>query len=377
MSLDPIQQKRSDDLRYAIRALLRQPLILRAGSPDEYDAVRRSLNEVESWFLDTAGWRVEHDRPAGLVRLHKVPARVDETRAPAPEFGRRHYVLLCLLLAELDRAGRQVTLKSLADRLRDATVAEEEIDAFDSTVHDERRTFVHVVRWLTDRVGVLSRRDGDEETFLRSGSQGDALYDVDDRALATLIAAPRSPSAVGSPEDLTRGFYADTDEGRRRRHAHDVYRRLLDDPVLYFEDLPPDARDWFFYSLRRIGERLAEAGLVLERRAEGVAAIDPDGQISDQRFPVANSTRAHVALLLAEWLAHARTARHADVVQRVSDWQTSDHGKKWRKETPREITEEALDLLSAFQLVSLDGDRVHARPAIARFRAAQSEETVT
>ncbi len=360
-------------LRRALRTLLRTPLLRRAVDPEGYDDVRRRLEPIVEWFAETTGWGVEHDRPAGIIRLRKVPARDDATHRAAPDFSRRHYTLLCLLLAELDRAGRQVTLQRMAEHLRDATAAEVEIRRFDATVWDERRAFVQIVRWLIVH-GVLGRRDGDEEGYV-AGGVVDALYDVDDRALALLLACPRSPSSVEAPAFLVEEFYAETDDGRRKRLAQHVFRRLLDEPVIYYEDLDSDAREWLNYSLRRVLERLDDVGLSLERRLEGVAPIDPEAELCDTRFPVASSTASHAALLLAEWLTGARTARMPEVEARIAQWQADAVGRGWKHETPREITQSALDVLVRFQLVAIDGDRVHARPAIARYRAADRKES--
>lgn len=354
--------------RRALRVLLRRPLVRRTAEPDDYELVRQHFEAVQAWFAQTTGWHVEHDRTGGLVRLHKVVVRVDATRPAQPEFTRRHYVLMCTLLAELDAAGRQITLQRLAEQLRDATAIEPGIETFDATQLSDRRTFVHVVRWLTE-VGVLGRRDGDETRFLQGGAHGDALYDVHDRALWLLLACPRAPSSLASPEGLGEEPVGETEDAQRTARGREVYRRLLDDPVVYFDELSPDVHDWLMRSLRRVRERLEEVGLVLERRLEGVAAIDPRGELSDQPFPVANSTAAHAALKLTEWLSEVRTAPPTEVEAQVATWQEAPIGKNWRKQTAGEIARAALDLLEQHRLVEITPSRVTATPAAARFRA--------
>jgi len=49
------------------------------------------------------------------------------------------------------------------------------------------------VRLLLE-LGVLARVAGDEEAFMREA--GDALYDVERRVLAVLLAAPHGPSTI-------------------------------------------------------------------------------------------------------------------------------------------------------------------------------------
>lgn len=370
---DPAQSRAREDLRATVRSLLSQPLLRRAADPEGYERARRTLEPVQRWFSQTTGWAVVHDRPAALVRLMKTGSS-DATRPASEEFTRRHYVLTCMLLAELVRAGRQTTLQRLAEHLRDATGAEPAIDTYDPKLLLERRMFIHVVRWLEQDVGVLRGRDrgaAGETRYLQTADQGDALYDVDDRALSVLLACPRSPSMVDGPADLDEPPPIETDDALRQRRARRVWRRLLDDPVVYFDDLAPDEHDWLIRSLRRVTERLDELGLLLERRAEGVAVIDPTAELSDQPFPRANSTHAHAALLIAEWLSDARGAPLAEVRARVDGWRAAPVGARWKQETARETARGALRMLRRFDLVTIDGDRVRARPAIARFRAEE------
>lgn len=359
------------DLRVAVRKLLVSPLLRRAATPEDYERVRRTLVPVEAWFAQTTGWRVVHDRPAGIIRLFKVTDRPDHTRPATAEFTRRHYVIACLLLAELDQMGRQTTLKELAQRLRDATADEPSLGIYDATLRTERRTLVHVVRWLVDGVGVLRRRDEVRagETHYHPDRDNDALYDVDDRALALLLSCPRSPSAVRDPTQLIESLPIETEDILRQARGRQVYRRLLEEPVVYYDTLTPDERDWLLHSLRRIGEQLTRIGLVIERRLEGIAVIDPEGELTDETFPRANATHAHAALLLAEWLTDVRGVEMDEVVSRVAEWQTAAVEQIWAQKTAGEIAMSAVSLLEKFSLVVVKGTRVNALPAIARFRA--------
>ena len=73
--------------------------------------------------------------------------------------------------------------------------------------------------------------------------------------------------------------------------------------MLYRSDLTDD--EWGELR-RRLGEEertLDEMfGLVLEARAEGLAAIDPAGTLADRRFPTTGTT-GHATLVLIERIA--------------------------------------------------------------------------
>jgi uncharacterized protein (TIGR02678 family) len=215
-----------------------------------------------------------------------------------------------------------------------------------------------VCRFLIDW-GVLSRVVGDEEAFVshKRGDSGDALYDVHRRVLAGLLACARGPStfAPGSAPDelesrlhaLVDEFVADGPEARRTALRHALARRLLDDPVVYFDELDSESREYFVNQRGPLCARLADAsGLTPEQRAEGAALIDADGELSDARLP-AEGTLSHATLLVAEYLAKAlsqpeqRSIAETEVavfLRHAAD----EYGRYWRKAEREPGAESAL-----------------------------------
>ncbi len=386
MSGPTFEEARAVERRRVLRRLVATPLLLADRDPDAFAAVVRHRAELSRWFAENAGWTLLVDASAGHARLMKRPARPDSTRpARAPgkgAFDRRRYALLCLVLAALDDEPAQVTLARLAEAVRDLSLDEPELRPFDPGLASERHAFVDVVRLLAD-LGVLALRDGDAERYARS-REGDALYDVRERLLSQLLAASRPPALAGTPERMREEERGETEEGERTRARQEVFRRLLDDPVLYLDDLDERAREWLQGGSGFVYDRLLrDVGLSTERRAEGLAAIDPEGTLTDTAFPEGSSTVKHAALLLCEWLAdRARRARAAgaedapapfdEVVARVAALR-GDHAGRWSKEYEdgdagaADLATDALRLLMGFGLgARVDGGFV-ARPAAARF----------
>ncbi len=193
---------------------------------------------------------------------------------------------------------------------------------------------------------------------------------------------------------------AATEEGERIAGRHAVFRRLLDDPVLYKDELDEHGRDWLAGGSGFLYERLArDAGLAVERRGEGLAAIDPEGTLTDTVFPEGGSTVKHAALLLCEWLADRARAQRAgssgsdtlaavpwpDVVARIRALQ-AEHAGRWSKEFEatdagtQGLAKEAARRLVGFGLATFTsggdaaalapGGALFARPAAARFAPA-------
>jgi uncharacterized protein (TIGR02678 family) len=386
---DALAQRRAAGLQRAARALLRRPL-LRAVGPgsDDFPLVREHAPALRDWFARNTGWRLTVDSErARLVKTSTVhlathPARDARSRAP---FTRRRYVLVCLALAALERADAQVTLGRLGEQVllaaADPALAAAGI-RFTLERADQRSDLVAAVRLLLD-LGVLTRVAGDEEAFVRDS--GDVLYDVDRRALATLLAAPRGPSTVDAGEfeqrltALTAVSPAAGAELRNQQVRHRLTRRLLDDPVVHLDQLDDEERAYLTGQRHALTSRITElTGLVAEVRAEGVAMVDPQDDLTDVRMPE-TGTEGHATLLLAEHLSAAPGPVQLADLQGHLARQAREHRSYWRKDAGLPgaevlLTEQALTRLEALGLIRRDGDSVEPRPALSRY--AVGEPTV-
>ncbi len=383
MSTAPVADAQAERRR-AARALLASPL-LTSGS-EEFRLVRKHGGELASWFTHETGWRLVVD--AETARLYKTPARLDDATRPARAprtkvpFTRRRYVLLCLALATLERADGQTTLGRLAEGVltgtADPVVANAGI-VFRMERREERSDLVAVVRLLLEW-GVLHRVSGDEEAYLSEASN-DVLYDVRRRVLAALPAATRGPSTVDTTDPdqrlsaLTSEVAPDTEELRLRALRHRLTRRLLDDPVVYYAELPEDERAYLVSQRYAITRRITElTGLVPEARAEGVAMVDPDDELTDLRMPE-QGTDGHVTLLIATHLAEADGPRNEAQLAAFIKELAIQHRSYWRKSAAEpaaaaELAAQALDRLASLGLVSRDSGTVTAKPALVRYALA-------
>jgi uncharacterized protein (TIGR02678 family) len=176
--------------------------------------------------------------------------------------------------------------------------------------------------------GVLVRVAGGEDSCVSPG--GDALYDVDRRVLSTMLfdrartGAHRVEARPGAGHRGHRGrlhepppSYTEDEVHRRLRHA--VTRRLLCDPVVLLRRAARGRAVLPAQGQRvRVTRRIAEAtGLVPELRAEGIAMVDPDDQLTDVRMPE-QGTDGHATLLLAEHLAVTGATEVAALRRKVS-----------------------------------------------------------
>jgi uncharacterized protein (TIGR02678 family) len=407
-----------EEVARGIRLLLARPLLTEVGDPAGFDLVRRRRKPLEQWFDYTCGWNLVVEPRRGYARLAKIRADADGSRpARRPRsgrapFDRRRYVLLCVTVAEL-LSMPMTTIGLLADRVVQATAADQALPAFDPVHRPERTAFVDVLK-LLESYGVLRAVDGTTDAYVES-AEAKVLYRVDTTLLMRLPSAPVGASRLAVPpdevparfEELLAGLMrerryggmseasgggaaderrsemAATDAQRNLRLRHSVLRRLFDDPVLYRTDLSEEELA-YVTSLtgRQILRRSVEqAGFVLEERAEGLLLVDPDALATDLRFPDDTSTARVAALLLLEPVCAAPAGllpeqlaeAGADLLRRFPRW-----AKAYQSEGgPARLADDAVRVLRDVGLVRWAGGRVVARPAAYRYRVTEPTGTGT
>ncbi|MEO3867952.1 TIGR02678 family protein [Nonomuraea sp. B12E4] len=381
-----------EEIARAIRTLLGQPLVSLHDDPAAFDVIRKRRQPLTQWFDYFCGWRLVVEPRQGYARLVKIrsepvatrPARRRRTtRAP---FDRRRYTLLCLCAAEL-LTSPVTTIGMLARRVVQAAAVEAGVPGFDPVRADERAAFVDALK-LLEHYGAVTAMDGATDSYL-ADEDAKVLYRVDTTRVIRLLAAPVPPSRLAAATDpadpagpgllaaLTvearYGGDEPTETQRNLWARHSLIRRLLDEPVVYRDELTP-AQAAYAASLtgRQIIRRAAEeAGFVLEERAEGFLLIDAEATATDTRFPDDGSHAKVAALLLLDLLVSAGPvtaarldAEAAELLRRFPQWAKayqSDGGG------PR-LAADALEVLALFGLARRTGDQVAALPAAARYR---------
>ena len=281
-----------NDRRAAARHLLTRPLTCAEHDPDMFTLIRRHETELDRWFTQRLGYRLH--LTADTARLFKSTAVPDRrplltaTSDPRP-FTKLEYTQLALILAAVAAGPRVTSLKNLVDEIRSAAT-----DAGVQLTDEarERRAVVTALNWMVSQ-GLARELHERVERYAADGG-ADAVIEVFPDRIA-LVPLPALSHAETAAEVLQRDEQVNASRQWMRA-------KLVEDPVLYRWDVSDD--QWREIR-RRLGE---EAGLleemfdlVLESRAEGMAAIDPSGELTDRRFPTTR-TVGHAALTLLERL---------------------------------------------------------------------------
>ncbi|MFD4293151.1 TIGR02678 family protein [Rhodococcus sp. NPDC058532] len=304
MSAREISPLMLESYQRAARVILANHLVT-ATYPDAaaLPLLRRWTTELRDDLLELFGYRLEVTETT--ARLFTAADRLDPT-APARTagdrtFDRRRYAYLALVLAALGRAGNQITLSELAEHVAAEASQVPAVELSTERAAD-RDAFVDAVGWLAAR-GAITLADGDAGGWASNPEAGEALYDIDRSVVIALFRPPKALQHLSSVRGLLAAPAEDTatPDTAARETARRVRRALVQQPVVYADDLDDDERLQLALPRTAADVELL-TGLVAERRAEGVALIDPSGRLSDVRFP-GTGTIAQVALLLCGEIA--------------------------------------------------------------------------
>lgn len=352
--------------RIAARHLLRRPLTCLEHNPEVFKLIRRHETQLDRWFTQRLGYRLHVDGDtARLFKSGYVPSdRALRTKSDR-SFTRREYVILALVLGTTVAGPDVISLRDLIEGIRSAAVEAELELMGDAT---ERRAIVVVLQWMISH-GLAHEVHETVERYA-TDAEADAVLRIRPERV-TLLPLPSLVGAADAAEVIERS-------SRRSTTRQWLRGRLVEDPVVYQDDVT--AEEWNELR-RRLGEeeRIADEmfGLVVEARAEGVATVDPDGDLTAVKFPL-GGTLGHATLLLIERISDegGRVDQHR--LHEIVSELVQQRGSHWAKEltdAPRLLANRAVELLTTLRLAHTDEDGVALLPAAARFLAVTETDT--
>ncbi len=350
-------------LQQAARHLLQHPLTCAEHEPELFATVRRHEQTLDRWFTQRLGYRLQVTTTT--ARLFKATVVPHRPRLIAPvgskrPMSQRECTLLVLTLAAVAAGPRVISLRDLIDDVR-SQATEAEITLTNEPV--ERRAQVTALRWMI--VHGLAKELHETIDRYEQDDSADAILEIDfDRI--SLLPLPALGRARNAQELIDRSDRRST--GLRQW----MRARLVEDPVLYRSDL---AESEWSELRRRVGEEVAILDemfdLHLEVRAEGMAAVDSRGKLSDRPFPL-TGTMGHAALVFIAWLVEQPQQRcsHADALQAMTAAcdKYQRHWSKAQVENPGSLLSEVMALLADLRLLDYSDDECQLEPAAARYR---------
>jgi uncharacterized protein (TIGR02678 family) len=350
------------------RTLLRRPLLRTEGPDGELlTLVYRHRFVLQDLFAGLLGYRLVVERR--FARLYKSGPGGDDTRG-VPAMSPRGYAYLALTLGVLTGTGRQTLLSRLVADVR-AAAAEAGIGVVDDTA--DRRALTAALRHLVS-LGVLHETEGTVNADVAT----EALITIDTDLLGQLLTGP-----IGDADTPDRLVELAARPGPRGVE-HAVRRKLVENPLVLYADLPADQAEWLRRNQRRESVLLEKCfGLHTESRVEGVLASDPEDYLTDVYFP-GTSTVARIALLALPALLEPEYDEGGEPVLRADGRQfvaaqrfrevcgrlVEDYPAAWSKQLTEDVddlTGEVTDLLRRTGLAVAEHDGWLINPAAHRW----------
>ncbi|MBQ0852900.1 TIGR02678 family protein [Streptomyces sp. BH-SS-21] len=282
--------------RTAARLLLAHPLVASNGPhADLFPLIRRHADWLGKRFQQVLGYRLLVD--GSFARLFKAGLGAGSgrrlERSSGTPFTPHTYACLALALSVLVTAPEQMLLSHLVADIR-AAAADAGIELEETGRAAGKRTLVAALRRLVEW-GVLVETEGQVAAIAQEAG-GEALITVDRELARVVVAGPLAQARDGA--DLVRRA---ADPGFSGPRTY-VRRMLVETPVVHLDELTDAERDWLRTRQRREAQAFSELlGLEMEIRAEGVALVDPEEELTDLHLP-GTGTVAQAALLLVERL---------------------------------------------------------------------------
>ncbi len=377
-------ERLKEERRICAQALLNLFWIRKDNEPDLFQAVRNHYEALQEWFQEYCGFTLLVTRH--FAKLEKMPGKPRNWMGLSLFRQPRDYGLFTYCLWFLEGRGEndQFLLTELVEEIREHLVGR---DVFlDWTIYDHRLSMARALKLLKE-MGVLATVDGDEGEWARSGSEGDnVLYECTPWSRYVLRRFSKDLQSYPDLDSLGEGMYADTPEGQLKRRRHRIYRRLIQEPVIYDWEWSDDERYYVRNQRRLISEQLENMlGLQLERYQEGMLVFYSESGSDAQLFPSARAL-SDLALLLGgeirRMLAHPDGGLYVDsqgrievteveiegILLRLREKHHSFWSKQHRQATARELAGDLLQHLVEWGMAAqADPQRWWLCPALGRW----------
>lgn len=383
MNPDAVAQAAAEERLRATRALLERQVL----TPRDPELVlaRRHREELAAMLRDQLGATLtvtadtahlaKHVSLDSARPLRLAPRSANERSKPIDDrriLQQPGCLLACLIAGVLERkTWTQAPLGVIAEEV--LTHARSLDITLDWRSRADRTALTDAIEFLAG-LGVLELRAGSAGQL---DSDDEAFYDVHRRRLALLLRDPVRTAEAATPQDLEPREQSGGDLAGRHRSRR-LLRALVEDPVLYLDDLDEEDRMYFVAQRGRLEGIAAQiTGLAVERRREGTALIATGRELTDRPFPARGHVKQLALLLLPELCERGGSipAEEQRAITRGLLQRHAEHWTTWDAHDPDSVSRActtAIDVLADLRLVRRDpGDgAVRALPLAHRYRAA-------
>lgn len=283
-----------EEKQKCIRALLNRPWVLKEDDSETFQQIKDHYEALRDWFNDYLGFSLLVTRQ--FAKVEKFPQTYQSWMGIESFKQPRDYAMFtyCLWYLEGRGDGEQFLLSQLVEEIRDHLAS---YDVFiDWTLYDHRLSMARALKKCRD-LRVLLSVDGEESDWARDEG-ANVLYECSPMARYVLRRFPKELMHYEQIDDFHRELDEREDKVKRRQR---VYRRLVQEPVVYDSDWHDDELQYVLTQRRSIMEQMqAQLGLEGARYREALVFFDPGLSAEHDLFPTLSSVSDLVILLATE-----------------------------------------------------------------------------
>lgn len=366
-----------------VQALLNRYFVDKASDPELFQSIRYHYQELREWFQEQCGFTLLLTRQ--FAKLEKIPGKAQPWMGWDTFLEPRDYGLFtyCLWYLEGKGENEQFLLTDMVEAIRQHLLGLGV--EMDWTLYDHRRSMARALKQLKN-MGVLIAVDGDEWEWAQLGAERNVLYESSDYARYVLRRFPQDLCQYTTIEELGTTFYAPTPEGELKARRHHIFRRLLQEPVVYDWEWSDEEHYYVLTQRRYLLQQLEEmAGLVGQRYKEGLLFFYPEASGEMELFPTAQAVSDIVQTLAAEIRCLTTESKNSPstnnqgclllstidfegLLLKLREQYGIYWSKKHRQATTSQLAEEVIGHLEEWGLGHKEADgTIYLQPALARF----------
>lgn len=213
--------------------------ILKEQDKELYYQIRDAVSELRSFLTEKLGYQIIVTPQ--LIKLEKLPGKLESWMGIEPFDDRMEYCFLCLVLMFLEDKGKeeQFLLSEVTEFIEGTFPGNEKIDW---TLYRHRRYLIKVLRFAID-MGMIKVNDGDDQGFANA-QDAEVLYENTGVSMYFMRNFIGNIMGYDNIEDFENDEWIDADKDRGRIRRNRVYRRIIMSPAVYNEGV--DDADYLY-----------------------------------------------------------------------------------------------------------------------------------
>lgn len=376
MRMEKNEEKLIEEKQQCVKALLNRPWVLKEDDPETFQLIKDHYESLRDLFHDYLGFPLLVTRQ--FAKVEKFPETyqswmgIDEFKQP------RDYALFtyCLWYLEGRGDGEQFLLSQMVEEIRDHLHTFDVL--IDWTLYEHRLSMARALKKCRE-LKILLSVEGEEATWARD-EKANVLYECSPMARYVLRRFSKELMHYSQIRDFHSDF-TEKDEKVKRRQK--VYRRLVQEPVVYDRDWSEEERQYVLTQRRSLIDQLqTQLGLEGRRYEEALLFFDPKLSGEHDLFPTPSSVSDLLILIASELrkrLVKGYYEREADgtISMSVTDLESllfylrDKHKEFWSKEHREASAKELLKLVAShleeWNLGKLSEQEVTIFPALSRW----------